>query len=510
MGKVLVERSSLQGVANAIRQKTGGTDILRFKPSEMEQGVLDIPQGIFPSGTMTVTRTDNNQTLDCSEYENVRVQVVPTTEEKTIPSSDVTLGDQLVVEKSSNVDGMTKVKVNVPSPNLCSYPNTAAIFTEDDEYDVPAGYDGYGTIKVNTGAAKILETPTEPFQVAYGQSITVAPSSEDYQGITRATVVATAPTGTITIDEIEGTVNVKDYATANISIPTETLTRTIPYGSTGVVINPTEGKLIKRVSINTTEPEGNKPITSNGNNINVKDYATVSVNVPNGTETLEATQNYHTYTPTGSNIGFSSVSVNVTPNLQDKTIASNGTYTADTDYDGLGTVNVNVPLGTKTINVNGTYSATADDLAGYSSVNVAVQSGMSHASVTTANSWNVQSLTFTFPEGDTDDPNIAWMLIGGNHQAVPSSNSNYYIERIFRYTQEPDQLPNRWWIREDIPGQSGGTTDEMVTVPNNMFLNITKNGNQVTIDFNSTVPTITSNKYFYPNCTYTLYKVSSN
>ena len=60
-----------------------------------------------------------------------------------------------------------------------------------------------------------------------------------------------------------------------------------------------------------------------------------------------------------------SISVNVPsslPVLQDKTITENGSYTADQNYDGLGTVIVNVAGGTinnqdKTVTQNGTYTA---------------------------------------------------------------------------------------------------------------------------------------------------------
>ena len=43
--------------------------------------------------------------------------------------------------------------------------------------------------------------------------------------------------------------------------------------------------------------------------------------------------------------GYSAVTVAVTPTLQNKTITQNGTYTADSGYDGLGTVAVNVSGG---------------------------------------------------------------------------------------------------------------------------------------------------------------------
>lgn len=81
--------------------------------------------------------------------------------------------------------------------------------------------------------------------------------------------------------------------------------------------------------------------TTNGT-YNEGPYGTVTVGVPNGTETTIITEN-GTYTPTSPNIGFSSVVVNVTPTLQDKTVSiatlvSGGTITCDEGYDGLGTI----------------------------------------------------------------------------------------------------------------------------------------------------------------------------
>ena len=75
---------------------------------------------------------------------------------------------------------------------------------------------------------------------------------------------------------------------------------------------------------------------------------------------------------------YDSVTVNVQPSLQNKTVTTNGTVTADSGYDGLGTVTVSVSgggsstLGTKTITANGTYNASSDSLDGYSSVTVNV------------------------------------------------------------------------------------------------------------------------------------------
>ena len=43
MANVLVERQSLQNIADAIRDKNGSSDT--YTPSEMSQAILDIPTG---------------------------------------------------------------------------------------------------------------------------------------------------------------------------------------------------------------------------------------------------------------------------------------------------------------------------------------------------------------------------------------------------------------------------------------------------------------------------------
>ena len=75
--------------------------------------------------------------------------------------------------------------------------------------------------------------------------------------------------------------------------------------------------------------------------------------------------------------GYSSVTVNVQPNVGTKTITANDTYDASDDgLDGYSSVTVNVPekvLTTKTITASGTYNAVDDQADGYSSVTVNVR-----------------------------------------------------------------------------------------------------------------------------------------
>lgn len=79
MSKVLVNDTDLSGIANAIRQKSGGSTL--YKPSEMAAAVAAIPTGgITPTGTISITQ---NGTVDVTQYASASVNVPS----QTLPSA---------------------------------------------------------------------------------------------------------------------------------------------------------------------------------------------------------------------------------------------------------------------------------------------------------------------------------------------------------------------------------------------------------------------------------------
>lgn len=110
---------------------------------------------------------------------------------------------------------------------------------------------------------------------------------------------------------------------------------------------------ITGISSNTgyIKPSGNKAISENGSSIDVKNYATVSVNVPipaiQSSKTATPTKSTQSITPDSGYAGLANVTVNPIPTnyiIPDgaKSITDNGSSIDVTSYKY---VNVNVPIG---------------------------------------------------------------------------------------------------------------------------------------------------------------------
>lgn len=136
---------------------------------------------------------------------------------------------------------------------------------------------------------------------------------------------------------------------------TENGTYTADAGYTGlgqvVVDVPSEEPVLETLNVS-----ANGTYTPSGN---VDGYDEVVVDVPEATlGELSVTEN-GVYEPTSVD-GYNRVEVDVNPPLQDKTITTNGTYTADSGYYGLDEVTVDIDTVNnqdKTITENGTYTA---------------------------------------------------------------------------------------------------------------------------------------------------------
>lgn len=219
--------------------------------------------------------------------------------------------------------------------------------TENGTYNAKAeNLDGYSSVVVNVEPTLQAKT-----QVPDANPVEVTPD-EGYDGLSKVTVEAIPsqyiiPNGTKTITE-NGTADIKVYANVDVNVAPKLQSKTQAPGTTAVtvkpdanydglsqvtvsaiatetksatptkaaqIITPTAGKYLSQVTVAAIPadyiiPTGNKDITANGSDIDVKAVATVKVNV--------------------------------TPKLQEKTATANGAVTSDSGYDGLSKVTVNV------------------------------------------------------------------------------------------------------------------------------------------------------------------------
>lgn len=141
--------------------------------------------------------------------------------------------------------------------------------------------------------------------------------------------------------------------------------------SNDVYIFGNNGPVVSSASKNIV-PTGTKSITENGTGIDVTNYASADVNVQPNVDTKSITTN-GTYNASTDNLdGYSSVNVNIQPNVNTKSITANGTYNASSDnLDGYSQVTVAVPSSaTGTINI--TENGTGIDVSSYEFANVSV------------------------------------------------------------------------------------------------------------------------------------------
>lgn len=228
----------------------------------------------------------------------------PVLEQKTITANGT-------YTPGSGVDGFSRVDVSVPAPAVDSI---NAEFTANGTYDRGDGK-YYKTVSVDVGGAPVLEeitvksTGTEQTKIppsgAAGYSkVTVSPLVRSQLTVTAK---ETSQTFTPTNDGYNR-VYVNSATLQNVSVKSSNTSQTVTPG-TGYYG-------IKKVTVNPVSLPA-KTITANG-----------------------------TYTPSGTEDGFGSVTVAVPgPVLEPKTITANGIYTPDAGVAGFDSVLVNVPGG---------------------------------------------------------------------------------------------------------------------------------------------------------------------
>ena len=322
----------------------------------------------------------------------------------------------LIIEPDEGYDNMDAVSavVSVPQPrkqiwkSISVSENGVHYIYPDTGYDVLGAATAVVNVPNGTETATITSngtyTPTSP-NIGFS-SVTVNVPQEDLN-IENSKLVTYSTNGLRNVLPSSG-FDALSKVQVNVAVPNETETTTITSNGTYTPTSPNIG--FSSVTVNVPQEglniENNKTlatITSNGNNVvtpstgyDAMSQVTFSVNVPNGTETTTITSN-GIYTPSSSNIGFSSVTVNVPEKqLESRQVyySSNGTFrlSPSTGYDGFtyADIEIAVPATEKLIfnkfliyyyeSSNGSEKSkylnplTMDSLSGAS---VAVQSGHS-------------------------------------------------------------------------------------------------------------------------------------
>lgn len=202
-------------------------------------------------------------------------------------------------------DAITNISTSSGSSTTPKYTTATITPSESIQYATPpSGYDALSRVTVN------------PISSTYVGSGVAKKSSTD---LTASGATVTVPAGYYasqsTKSVASGSAGTPSASKGTVSNHQVTITPTVT-NTTGYITGGT--KTGTGVTVSASElVSDNKPITSNGTNIDVTNYKTVSVNVPSSGTTI---------------------------NNQDKTVTpteSQKTVTADDGYTGLGTVTVN-------------------------------------------------------------------------------------------------------------------------------------------------------------------------
>ena len=402
MAKVAITEQYLTDIADAIRTKTGLSNL--YYPAEMAPAILTISGsgGITPTGTINIT---TNGTYNVTQYASASVNV-PTgstilNQDKTVtPTESVQ-----IIGYDSGYTGLEHVTVRAISSEYVGSGvtrNTSSdLSVSGASVSVPAGY--YEENASTSVASGTAGTPTATKGTVSNYSISITPSVTNTTGyITGGTKNGTAVSvsaselvsGTLSVTT-NGTKDVTNYASVNVNVPT---------GSTinnqDKSVDPTESQQTVTAD-NGYTGLGTVTVTAIsstyvGSGISRKSSTdlTVSgaiVSVPAGYYSAAANKSVASGTagtPTATKGTVSNNSVSIIPSVTNTT----GYITGSTKTGTAVTVSASeLVSGNKSITANGTNI----DVTNYKTVSVAVPTGssISNQDKTVTPSESEQSIT---------------------------------------------------------------------------------------------------------------------
>lgn len=396
-------------------------------------------------GTKTVVSngTYNALTDNLDGYSSVTVNVPSTSPSLQSKTNISPTESSQTITADSGYDGLSSVQINAISSSYIGSEidqnDSTDLTVSGDTVTVPSGY--YATSASKAVASGTAGTPVAMKGTVSSNSISVIPSVTNTTGyITGDTKTGTAVTvsaselvfGTYTVDG-SGTANVTNYA--SISVPagiegTPSATKgTVSNHSISVTpsVTNTSGWIAGGTQIGTIVTvsaselaSGNKFISSNGTDIDV--------------------------------VGYSTVSVSVSPNLQSKTgispTTSSQTINADNGYDGLSSVQINaMPSGSATtpattitanpsisINASGLITATTSASQGITPTVSAGYVSVGTSGTVAVNGSNTQQLTTlgatTYNTSTTDQTITSGKYITGTQTIKAVTVSGLSAENI--------------------------------------------------------------------------------
>ena len=313
-------------------------------PDQGYDGLSSVQINAMPSGTAgTPTATkgsvSNHQVSVTPSVTNTTGYITGSTisgTAVTVTASELASGNKSITENGTDIDvvGYSTVSVEVSgggSPSLQAKTNINPS-TSSQTIEPDSGYDGLSSVQIN--AMPSMTLPTSASSSGSGTTTaTISRSTSDqyiniptgYNASAANYKVSAVANGTA------GTPTASKGSVSNNSITvTPSVTNTTGYISGGTLTG-------TGVSVSASElVSGNKSITENGTNIDVTNYATVSVDVEGGSVTIVDTEDpaggtIRTITFSGTTIALQGEK-SVTPSESEQTIEP------DTGYDGFTSV----------------------------------------------------------------------------------------------------------------------------------------------------------------------------